>query len=80
MGYLRHAYIAQPRTIYREASEACPRACSDPAARSARVFEMLSGICEVSRLRVSGATILRLTPTKLPSDWTRCCVIRSSCG
>ena len=42
-GYLRHAYIAQPRTIYREASKLAARSHSDAAPGQDAGAEMLLG-------------------------------------
>ena len=44
VGYLRHAYIAQPRTIYREAAKLAARSHSDAARRLDAGAEVLLGL------------------------------------
>ena len=80
VGYLRHAYIAQPRTIYREAEKLAPGhilTLRQGMAPAPKCFWDLRGDRD---RRAARATIPRRTRTRRSSGSTRCCAIPSGCG
>ena len=80
VGYLRHSYIAQPRTIYREAAKLPPGHILTLRAGAGAGAQVLLGCARRRARRTIAQRSGSRSEARRPSGSTRCCAIPSSCG